>query len=130
MAGVNKVILLGYLGSDPDVRYTSGGKMVTKFSIATNEKWKAEDGTPQQRTEWHKVTTFGRLAEICRDYLAKGKQVYLEGKIQTNTWDKKGETRYFTEIIAHQVQFLSDGDGSEKRASNEPPPTSEDDVPF
>ncbi len=89
MAGVNKVILLGNLGADPEIRYTPSGTAVANFRIATSESYKNKAGEKEEKTEWHKIVTFGKLAEICGEYLAKGKQVYLEGRIQTSQWDDK-----------------------------------------
>ncbi|MBN2494423.1 MAG: single-stranded DNA-binding protein [Deltaproteobacteria bacterium] len=107
MAGVNKAILVGNLGADPEARYTQGGSAVTNFRIATSERWTGRDGQPQERTEWHRIVTFGRLAEHCRDYLSKGRQVYVEGRIQTRSWeDRDGNKRYTTEVVANTVQFL------------------------
>ena len=106
--GVNRVILLGRLGKDPEVRYTQGGSAVTSFSIATSEVWKDKNtGEKQEKTDWHNIVTFSRLAEITGQYLKKGSQVYIEGKLQTRKWtDKNGIDRYSTEIIAHELQML------------------------
>lgn len=106
--GVNRVILLGRLGKDPEVRYTQGGSAVTSFSIATSESWKDKNtGEKQERVEWHNITMFNRLAEIAGQYLKKGSQIYVEGKLQTRKWtDKNGIDRYSTEIIAHELQML------------------------
>ncbi len=110
--GVNKVILIGNLGADPEARSTQSGSTVTNFRIATSEKWTSKDGQAQERTEWHRIVTFGRLADHCRDYLSKGRQVYVEGRIQTNAWeDREGNKRYTTEIIAQTVQFLGRSGG-------------------
>ncbi len=107
---LNKVMLIGNLGSDPEVRYTQGGAAVANFNIATNEKWTDKQGQPQERTEWHKIVVWGRVAENCGKYLSKGRQVYIEGSIQTRDWeDKDGNKRYTTEINARNVQFLSSG---------------------
>ena len=108
MAGINKVILIGNLGSDPEVRYTPSGVAVAQFNIATSEEWKDKDsGEKKERTEWHRIIAWRRLGEICGEYLSKGQQVYVEGRIQTNAWeDKEGNKRYTTEIIANTVQFL------------------------
>ncbi len=136
---VNKVILVGRLGADPEIRYTPDGTMVTNLSVATNEQWKDKDGERQQRTEWHRVVTFRRLAEICGNYLSKGSLVYLEGRIQTRSWDDKdGNKRYTTEIIASNMQMLdrkSDASGySDEAPANSRAETGlgtyEDDVPF
>lgn len=106
--GVNRVILLGRLGKDPEVRYTQGGSAVTSFSIATSEVWKDKNtGEKQEKTDWHNIVAFSRLAEITGQYLKKGSQVYIEGKLQTRKWtDKNGIDRYSTEIIAHELQML------------------------
>ena len=144
MAGVNKVILLGNLGSDPETRYTQAGETVTNFSLATSEKWKGKDGEQREKTEWHKIVTWRKVAEACRDYLSKGSQVYVEGKIVTEQWeDKEGNKRYTTKIDAQYVKFLDskpkqesqhypshqeEDDGSP--AYDGPPPISDDDVPF
>ncbi len=111
--GVNKAIILGSLGQDPDIRYTAGGAAVANISIATNEQWKdKESGEMQERTEWHRVVFFGRLAEIVGEYLRKGSQVYVEGRIQTRKWqDKEGKDRYTTEIVANEMQMLGSKSG-------------------
>jgi len=108
MAGINKVILIGNLGNDPEVRYTPSGDAVANFSIATSEEWKDKNtGEKRERTEWHRIVAWRRLGEICGEYLSKGRQVYVEGRIQTNAWeDKEGNKRYTTEILANTVQFL------------------------
>ena len=119
--GVNKVILIGNLGDDPEVRYTSGGAAVANIRMATSESWKdKESGEKQERTEWHKVVFFGRLAEIVAEYLKKGSQVYVEGSLRTNKWqDKSGNDRYTTEIIASEMQMLgSRGGGGSARAGS------------
>ncbi len=111
--GVNKAIILGSLGQDPDIRYTASGAAVANISIATNEQWKdKESGEMQERTEWHRVVFFGRLAEIVGEYLRKGSQVYVEGRIQTRKWqDKEGHDRYTTEIVANEMQMLGSKSG-------------------
>lgn len=113
MASVNKVILVGNLGRDPEVRYMPNGDAVCNFSIATTDSWKDKNGEKQERTEWHNIVMYRRLAEIAGEYLKKGAPVYLEGKLQTRKWqDKDGNDRYTTEIIADQMQMLgSRGDG-------------------
>jgi single-strand DNA-binding protein len=104
---VNKVILVGNLGKDPEVRYTASGTAVANFTLATSERFKDRDGNPQERTEWHNIVAWRQLAEICGKYLVKGKQVYIEGKIQTRAWeDRDGNKRYTTEIVADQMQML------------------------
>ena len=107
MNGVNKVIIIGTLGQDPDVKYTASGDAVVNVSVATNEKWKNKQGEPQEKTEWHRIVLFGKVAEIAAKYLKKGGQVYFEGKIQTRKWqDKDGNDKYTTEIVANQMQML------------------------
>jgi len=105
---VNKVILIGNLGADPEVRFTQSGTAVATLRIATTEKWRGKDGQMQEQTEWHRVTAWQRLAEICRDYLSKGSRVYIEGKLRTNKWqDQNGNDRYTTEIVAREMKMLS-----------------------
>ncbi len=143
--GINKVILVGNLGNDPDVRYTANGAAVSNISIATSESWKdKETGEQQERTEWHRVVFFGRLAEIVAEYLKKGSQVYVEGRLQTRKWqDKDGHDRYTTEVVANEMQMLgsrSSGGNYEQPSSapaNEPAPAKkpdenfvDDDIPF
>lgn len=107
MAGINKVILVGNLGKDPEIRYTQDGRAVAKFSIATSEEWKDKNtGEKREKTEWHRVVAFGRLGEICGEYLSKGKQVYIEGRLQTSSYEKDGITRYSTDIITDKMQML------------------------
>lgn len=119
--GVNKAILIGNLGQDPTIRYTPDGKAVASFSLATNEQWKGKDGEKQERTEWHRVVTFGKLAEIVEKYLTKGAQIYLEGRMQTRKWqDKQGQDRYTTEIIGDQMKMLGTRSGGETRDPREP----------
>jgi single-strand DNA-binding protein len=114
MAGVNKAILVGNLGKDPEVRYTQDGRAIANFTIATSESWKDKaTGETRDKTEWHRIVAFNRLGEICGEYLSKGKQVYIEGRIQTRSWEKDGITRYTTEIVADKMQMLgSKGDSS------------------
>lgn len=105
--GINKVILVGNLGADPEVRYSANGNAVTKIRVATSDQWKdKQSGEMQERTEWHRITAFGRLAEIMGEYLKKGSQVYIEGKLQTSTYEKEGQTHYSTDIIANEMQML------------------------
>ena len=104
---VNKVLLVGNLGSDPEVRYTQGGTAVASLSIATTESYKDKDGNKQDQTEWHKVVAWGRLAEICGEYLTKGSKIYIEGKLQTRMWEKDGVKHYTTEIVAREMKMLS-----------------------
>jgi len=110
MASVNKVILLGNLGRDPETRYTTGGDAVTNLRIATSEQWKDKSGEKQERTEWHTVVLFGRQAEIAGEYLKKGRSVYIEGRLQTRKYtDKEGVEKYSTEIVADRMQLLGSG---------------------
>lgn len=107
MRGVNKVLLVGNLGQDPEVKYMPNGNAVANITVATSESWKDQQGQQQERTEWHRVVMFKRLAEVAGEYLRKGSQVYLEGKLQTRKWqDQQGQDRYTTEIIADQMQML------------------------
>jgi single-strand DNA-binding protein len=152
--GVNKVILVGTLGKDPETRYMPSGSAVTNMRIATNEQWKdKQTGEQQERTEWHSIAMFGRLAEIAAEYLRKGQQVYIEGKLRTRKWqDKEGKDRYTTEIVADEMQMLGGkgggasagerapagaasggGSGGGRAAVNDsggPPGDFDDDIPF
>jgi single-strand DNA-binding protein len=112
MAGINKAIIVGRLGRDPEVRYTPDGTAVANFSVATSEEWKDKNsGEKRERTEWHRIVAFRRLGEICGEYLSKGRQVYIEGRIQTRDWeDKDGVKRYTTEIVADKMQMLGSKD--------------------
>jgi single-strand DNA-binding protein len=139
MAGVNKAILVGNLGTDPELRYTPSGKAVANFSLATNEQWTNKDGEKEERTEWHRIVAWGRLGEICGEYLSKGSQVYIEGRIQTRPWeDRDGNKRYTTEIIAQTMQMLGgisrkEGEASspeERHPVEEPISIPDDDIPF
>jgi len=113
MASVNKVILIGNLGRDPEVRYMPEGGAVTNVSVATTDTWKDKSGERQERTEWHRVAFFGRLAEIAGEYLKKGSQVYVEGSLRTRKWqDKEGQERYTTEIVASEMRMLGRREGS------------------
>ena len=143
-SGINKVILVGNLGQDPEIKYTAGGAAVTTLSIATSDSWKDKDsGMDQERTEWHRVVLWRRLAEIAGEYLKKGSKVYIEGQLQTRKWEQEGQTRYTTEIIARDIQFL-DSKGSANHSNQEEPGLSnnqstpdvvdsaidDDDIPF
>ena len=145
MSGINKAILIGRLGSDPEIRYTPSGVAVANFSVATSEEWKDKDtGEKKERTEWHRIVAWRRLGEICGEYLSKGKQVYIEGRIQTSSWeDKDGNKRYTTEIVANDVQFLGSrdmsdsarsqggmGGGGHQGAPGPGPGPADDDIPF
>ena len=136
MSGLNKVMLIGRLGQDPDVRYTQSGDCVANLSLATSEKYKDKDGQPQESTEWHRVVLFKRQAELAGEYLRKGSQVYIEGKIQTRKWqDNEGNDRYSTEVRGFQMQFLdSRGDSQgQQQPAQQPAPAGgdfDDDIPF
>ena len=135
MKGVNKVTLLGTLGRDPEMRAMASGDAVCNLSVATSETWKDKNtGERQEKTEWHRVVMFRQLAEIAGKYLKKGSKVYLEGKIQTRKWEKDGQDRYSTEIIADEMQMLdSKPSGQAPRAAQEAAPQQEsfeDDIPF
>ena len=138
MASVNKVILVGNLGSDPELRYTPSGRAVANFNLATHEQWTAKDGEKGERTEWHRIVAWGRLGEICGEYLHKGRQIYVEGRLQTRSWeDREGNKRYTTEIIAQTMQMLgAAGKGGKTESpeesfpSEEPISIPEDDIPF
>jgi len=107
MAGVNRVHIIGNLGKDPDITYLQDGTAVAKFSVATSEEWKDKNsGEKKEKTEWHRIVIFGKLAEICGEYLNKGDQVYVEGRLQTRSWEQDGITRYSTEIKADQMRML------------------------
>ncbi len=117
--GLNKVLLIGNLGTDPELNYTQSGVAVCRFPLATDESWLDQNGERKERTEWHRVVAWKRLAEICRDYLHKGSQVYLEGRIRTRSWDgQEGQKRYVTEVIASELVILS-GRGAEGLAPAE-----------
>ncbi len=144
MAGVNKAILIGNLGRDPELRYTQSGQSVANFTLATSENWVGRDGQKQERTEWHRIVVWGKSAENCAQYLAKGRTVYVEGRIQSREWeDKEGNKRQTTEIVAQTVQFLGGprgsggggGGGFERGGSGggddlPPPPSQGEDIPF
>ena len=111
--GVNKVILIGNLGQDPELRYTPSGQAVCDINMATNESWTGKDGQKQERTEWHRIVMWGKPAEICKQYLSKGSRLYIEGRLQTRKWtDKEGRDRYSTEIVASDFMFLGGGAGA------------------
>lgn len=111
---VNKVILLGRLGQDPELKYTPGGSPVCNFSMATTEAWTDKQGQKQEKTEWHRIVVWGKLAELCNQYLAKGRQAFIEGRLQTRSWDDKdGNKRYTTEVLASTVQFIGGATASQ-----------------
>ena len=139
--GVNKVILVGNLGADPDMRHTPGGAGVCELRLATNESWTDRNGQRQERTEWHRIVVWGKRAEVVSKYLSKGRQIYVEGRIRTRSWDdKEGNKRYTTEIIANDVQFLGSGNPRGDAIDNAPPAepdygggyggSSDEDIPF
>jgi single-strand DNA-binding protein len=106
MAGVNKVILVGNLGRDPEMRYTQAGTPVCRLSVATTRQWTSKQGERQEETEWHRVTVWGKSAEHCNQYLTKGRQVYVEGRLKTSSYEQDGIKKYSTEVVADRVQFL------------------------
>ena len=145
MMGVNRVTLLGNLGADPEAKKTASGQSITLFNLATSNSWTNREGQRQEHTEWHRVVVWGKLAETCAEYLAKGRKVYVEGRLQTRSWeDDKNQKRYTTEIVAREVLFLnsksenmaSSSQGASSSApANEPPfgednKSSADDIPF
>lgn len=148
MSGVNKVILVGRLGSDPELKYTSNSQAIARFSVATSEQWKnKQTGDMQEKTEWHRVVVWGKMAEICGQHLSKGRQVYIEGKLQTRSWEDQasGQKKYSTEVVAQTVQFLgaagekSQGAGQSaapaggdfaQNFGNEPSFDSDEEIPF
>ncbi len=129
--GVNKVILIGNLGNDPDIRYTASGAAVANISLATAESWKDKNtGEQQERTEWHRIVFFGRLAEIVGEYLRKGSQIYVEGRLQTRKWeDKEGKDRYTTEIVANEMQMLGSRSGGSANYDSAPKSATPDNTP-
>ncbi len=127
MAGVNKVILVGNLGADPEIRYTADGTAVASFRIATSRRWTNKSGERVEQTEWHRIVAWRRLGEICAQYLSKGKQVYVEGRLQTRSWeDKSGNKRWTTEIIAENLQML--GRAGDVMEVPEEAPTDQEDM--
>ena len=152
--GVNKVILIGNLGQDPEIRYMQNGKAVANLSIATSESWNDQQGQKQEKTEWHRITAYDKLAEIIGEYVKKGSKIYVEGKLQTRKWqDQQGQDKYTTEVIINQMQMLDgkkDGGNSGQSSQparpqstpqrppqqpsqpqyNEPPVNFQDDIPF
>ena len=124
MRGVNKVILVGNLGRDPEVRYIKDGTAVANLRLATSETWNDQNGQRQERTEWHRVVAWGKLAEIAKEYMSKGRQIYVEGKLQTRSWDdREGNKRYTTEVKADQIVMLGTrGDSAGSRDMAAPPP--------
>ncbi len=137
---INKIVLVGHLGQEPEQKTLDGGQTVTRFSVATNRNWVDKSGNKQSNTEWHRVVVWNKLAEICAKYLNKGKLVYVEGRIQTRQWeDNQGEKKYTTEIIGSEVKFLSGNDGTTSASSSstqnnapvdEPDFNSSEEIPF
>lgn len=141
MSGVNKAIIVGRLGTDPEVKTVSSGQTVCRLSVATSENWTDRDGQKQERTEWHRVVVWGRMAEVCGQHLAKGRQVYVEGRLQTRSWeDQQGVKKYTTEIVATTVQFLGATDRNQSQGMSssmgsqdfgpEPSFDSSEEIPF
>jgi len=145
MASVNRVTLIGNLGRDPELRYTAGGQPVANFTLATHERFNDREGKPQERTEWHRIVVWGKQAENCANYLAKGRSVYIEGRLQTREWeDKEGQKRQTTEVVAQTVQFLDRREGGREAPPRgaggpgpsgggpdaAPGPAGGDDIPF
>lgn len=137
MAGINKVILVGHLGKDPEIKTLESGVKMARFSVATTESYKDKSGERRDLTEWHNITCWRNLADIAEKYLTKGKQVYIEGKIRTRSWDDSGVKKYMTEIVADNFTMLgSKSDGTEKQSepeeitSDTPPFMAEEDLPF
>ncbi len=140
MSGVNKVILVGRLGADPEVRKTANQQTVTQFNLATSESWVNKDGERQEKTEWHRIVVWGKFAEICAKHLAKGSQVFIEGRLQTRSWEtEQGQKRFTTEIVAGQVLFLGKSPRNMEKENvdetaqfkKEPNfPTKEEELPF
>jgi len=137
MASVNKAILIGNLGSDPEVRYTPGGQAVANFRIATNDVWTDKSGQKQERTEWHRIVVWGKQAEACGEFLSKGRSVYVDGRLQTREWtDKEGHKNWTTEVVANRVEFLGGtgaGAGGRRQGPSPedfgPPPPGVEDAP-
>lgn len=139
---VNVAIIVGNLGRDPEVRFTQSGRAVATLAVATNESWMGQDGNREERTEWHRVVVFGKSAEACGQYLAKGRQVCVQGRIQTRKWtDQNGQDRYTTEIVAQRVDFLGGAGGARASQESQEPgyadpspsfqsPPIDDDIPF
>jgi len=147
MGSVNKVILVGNLGKDAEVRVTPGGQSVASFSIATTENWTSKEGEKKEQTEWHRIVLWGKTAETLQPYLVKGKQIYLEGRLQTRQWEKEGQKHYTTEVKADKIVLLGGGgggggsrggdrqvdrggDGGYQDPMRDPAPVTDDDIPF
>ena len=127
---LNKVMIIGRLGQDPELRYATTGMAICRFSVATDESYQDRDGQRQEKTEWHRVVTFQKQAENCSNYLNKGSLVFVEGSLSTNKWtDQQGQTRYTTEIKAQRVQFLDRKDGGNNQSQHQPQQRDDDDIP-
>lgn len=146
MGSLNKVMVMGNLGSDPEVRFTQGGNAVANFRLATSEKWTDKSGQKQEKTEWHRIVAWGKTAEVCGEHLRKGASVLVEGKLQTREWEQDGAKRYTTEIVAERVTFVGSGGGAtgggerqperrdnrtaHQRVFGDAPPVDDSDIPF
>ncbi len=133
MAGLNKVMVIGNLGADPEMRYTADGSAVTNFNVAASRRYTASDGERKEDTEWFRIVVFAKLAELCNQYLQKGRRVYIEGRLQTRSWEgQDGQKRYTTEVVAQDVQFLDSKPGGAPRADDQDGPMDlePEDVPF
>jgi single-strand DNA-binding protein len=129
--GLNKVMIIGYLGRDPEMRYTPSGRPVTSFSVGTTRTWNSPDGERREETEWFNVVAWGNLAEICKQYLAKGQQVYIEGRLQTRRWeDQEGKKHSSTEVVANEMIILGERTRPSGEAGSEPASADEDEFPF
>ena len=126
-ASLNKVLIIGFAGKDAELRYTQSGVAVATFSIATNEHYKGSDGNPAEKTEWHNIVCWRKLAEVCGEYLKKGTKVYVEGKLQTRTWEKEGQKHYSTDVVADKVMFL---DSRGAQSSSDTTAEESGEVPF
>lgn len=139
---INKVIMIGRLGADPEVRYTPAGSTVANFSVATNTAWKDKDGNKKEDTAWHRIVAWNKLAEIVKEYVKKGNRIYVEGRLRTRSWeDQNGQTRYMTEVVANQIQMLESAGIKEETVQEAPDtpdiappddfePTPDENVPF
>jgi single-strand DNA-binding protein len=129
--GLNKVMIIGHLGRDPELRYTPSGRPVASFSVATSRSWTASDGERREETEWFNVVAWGNLAEICKSHLSKGQQVYIEGRLQTRGWEDDNGTRHYrTELVANEMILLSDRHVAQDAPDNESPLDENDNFPF
>ncbi len=127
MASLNRVQLIGRLGRDPESRYTTTGRQVTQFSVAVTRRWRSAEGEPKEKTEWFNVEAWGRLGEICQEFLSKGRLVYVEGRLQTDVYGEEDDRKYFTKVVARQMQML---DRKPEEGEPEIPPVEEEEFPF